>query len=330
MSSTIPYQERTAAEAVGLAEGEVPVIVLPNGERLEFPGCRAYKMSLSELEEYEGRYEYWYGPTETLIVVADEPRVSGDHELPAPYLMQLVQQIADECGAHFIPFGTVSIWDANAEGIPRVVMRPDQCLYLRPQSARLPDKDGLKLGFHTLPDVVLEVDHTTDIRRGKLHQYALWGFPEVWVEVPEAYTPSRRAGKPRLTIYVLEGSQYREVAASRALAGWTAAEIHRALNERLGWSSETTAALLRVARALTARLGTAGPEGTPRLRMHREEGKRALLCQQAALRFGENVAKDLASLLADVSGENLTHVGGWIVTSHNGDELLRRVRENRA
>ena len=338
MSSTIPYQERTSAEAVGLAEEEVPVIVLPNGDRLEFPGCRAYKMSLPELEEYEGRYEYWYGPTETLIVVADEPRVSGDHELPAPYLMQLVQQIADECGAHFVPFGTVSIWDANAEGVPRVVMRPDQCLYLRPQSARLPDKDGLKLGFHTLPDVVLEVDHTTDIRRGKLHQYALWSFPEVWVEVPEAYTPSRRAGKPRLTIYVLEGRQYREVAASRALAGWTAEEIHRALNERLRWSSETIAALLRVARALTARLGTAGPEGTPRLRMHREEGrkegreegKRALLCQQAALRFGEDVAKDLASLLADMAGENLTHVGAWIVTSHSGDELLRRVRENRA
>ena len=98
--------------------------------------------------------------------------------------MQLVQQIADECGAHFVPFGTVSIWSADAAGAPRVVMRPDQCLYLRPQSARLPDKEGLKLGTHTLPDVVLEVDHTTDIRRGKLHQYALWGFPEVWVEVP--------------------------------------------------------------------------------------------------------------------------------------------------
>ena len=340
MSSIIPYQEHTT-ESVDLAEEEVPVIVLPDGERLEFPGCRAYKMSLSELEEYEGRYEYWYGPTETLIVadtqtliVADEPIVSGDHELPPPYLMQLVQQIAEECGAHFVPFGTVSIWRQNAQGVPRVVLRPDQCLYLRPQSARLPDKDGLKLGFHTLPDVVLEVDHTTDIRRGKLHQYALWGFPEVWVEVPEAYTPSRRAGKPRLTIYVLEGRQYREVSASRALAGWTAEEIHRALNERLGWSPETTAALLRVARALTARLGTAGPEGTPRLRMHREEGreegKRDLLCQQAALRFGEDVARDLASLLADVSGENLTQVAGWIVTSHNGDELLRRVRGNRA
>ena len=101
MSSTIPYQEH-ATESVDLAEEEVPTIVLPNGDRLEFPGCRAYKMALSELEEYEGRYEYWYGPTETLIVVADEPRVSGDHELPASYLMQLVQQIADECGAHFV------------------------------------------------------------------------------------------------------------------------------------------------------------------------------------------------------------------------------------
>ena len=335
MSSTIPYQE-----TVGLVEEEMPTIALPNGTRLEFPGCRAYKMSLSELQEYAGRYEYWYGPTETLIVadtqtliVADEPIVSGDHELPPTYLMQLIQQLAEECGAHFVPFGTVSIWRQNAQGVPRVVMRPDQCIYLRPQSARLPDKDGLKLGFHTLPDVVLEVDHTTDIRRGKLQQYALWGFPEVWVEVPEAYTPSRRSGKPRLTIYVLESGQYREVAASRAFAGWTAAEIHRALNERLGWSAATIAALLRVARALTMRLGTAGPEGTPRLRMHREagreEGKRALLCQQAALRFDDDVARDLASLLADASGENLTHVGGWIVTSQSGEELLRRVREDR-
>ena len=102
MSSTIPYQKHTT-ESANLADEEVPTIVLPNGERLEFPGCRAYKMSLSELEEYEGRYEYWYGPTETLIVVADEPRVSGDHELPAPYLMQLVQQIADECGHTLSP-----------------------------------------------------------------------------------------------------------------------------------------------------------------------------------------------------------------------------------
>ena len=33
-----------------------------------------------------------------------------------------------------------------------------------------------------LPSVVLEVDHTADIRRGKLRQYEAWRFPEVWVE----------------------------------------------------------------------------------------------------------------------------------------------------
>ena len=73
---------------------------------------------------------------------------------------------------------------------------------------------------------------------------------------------------------------------------------------------------MRVARALTARLGTAGPEGTPRLRMHREEGRKEgreegkrTLCHQAALRFGEDVAKDLAALLADMVGENLTARG---------------------
>ena len=43
------------------------------------------------------------------------------------------------------------------------------------------------------------VDNTTDVRRGKLALYESWGFPEVWVEVPErvfAEPPGRPA--PRL------------------------------------------------------------------------------------------------------------------------------------
>ena len=31
--------------------------------------------------------------------------------------------------------------------------------------------------------MVLEVDHTTDARRGKLPLYESWGFPEMWVDV---------------------------------------------------------------------------------------------------------------------------------------------------
>ena len=333
--------ERNVEEAAG----DAPVLYLPDGKRLVFPGCHAKHVSAAAIETYEGRFEYWHGPTETLIVADDDAHiVSADHELPAQYLAQLTQQLADECGAHFMAFGTTSIWRLDAEGRYEAIMRPDQCIYLRPQEAWLPDRQGLKLGVHTLPDVVLEVDHTTDIRQGKLQTYASWGFPELWVEVPEAFTPYRRAGLPGLTIRVWEGGGYREVDASRAFAGWTAAEIHTALNERTGWSAATIAALVRVAKALTKQLGTAGPEGTPRLWRHRAEGRaqghaegraqghaegeRALLCRLAARRFGNEVAESLGELLAGMASEDLVSVADWIVECASRDELLRRVRES--
>ena len=332
-------ESNVAAAVLNAEEEGAPVLYLPDGQRLVFPGCHAKHVSAAEIEMYEGRFEYWHGPTETLIVSdADARIVSGDHELPSQYLAQLAQQLADECGAHFAAFGTTSIWRLDAQGHYEGIMRPDQCIYLRPQEAVLPDRQGLKLGVHALPDVVLEVDHTTDIRRGKLWLYEAWGFPELWVEVPEAYTPNRRAGLPGLTIRVLEEGRYREVAASRAFAGWTAAEIHAALNERTGWSAATTAALVRVGQALTAQLGTAGPEGTPRLWRHRAEGRaegrqqghaegeRALLCRLAARRFGDEAAASLGELLAGLASEDLADVGDWIFEC-TSDELLRRVRE---
>ena len=49
-----------------------------------------------------------------------------------------------------------------------------------------------------LPDVVLEVDHTTDVRRRKLGIYKGSGFPEIWVLVP--WEASVRA--PGLAIHV--------------------------------------------------------------------------------------------------------------------------------
>ena len=83
---------------------------------------------------------------------------------------------------------------------------------------------AMELGEHDFPDVVLEVDHTTDVYRGKLRLYEAWGFPEVWVEVPNYRAVSRpkrrRAG---LTIHVLEGGEYRESVESRAFPGWSAA-----------------------------------------------------------------------------------------------------------
>ena len=119
----------------------------------------------------------------------------------------------------------------DEHGEPQRIMQADESLYLHPAHARLPGA-AMVVGADDLPDVVLEVDHTTDARRGKLALYESWGFPEVWVDVPDAPSPSRpRARRPGLTIHLLALGRYRVAAESRALPGWTAAEIHEALNE---------------------------------------------------------------------------------------------------
>ena len=100
----------------------------------------------------------------------------------------------------------------------------------------------------------------------------LWGFPEVWVAVPERESPSRPAGRgPGLTIHLLEGGTYGTARESRTFPGWTANEIHMALNEPVR-SAVTSRVLDRVGRGLGARDGT-GPDDTLWLRAHREEGR---------------------------------------------------------
>ena len=134
-------------------------------------------------------------------------------------------------------------------------MSADQVVYLHPAEAR-PRGGGIEYGGDALPDVVLEVDYSTDVRRRKLSIYESWGFPEVWVEVPDAswrYRPKSR--RSALTIHVLEGGRYVEAASSRAFPGWTAAEIHKTLNE-----PEASLATVDVVRRVAGVLG--GAEGT--------------------------------------------------------------------
>ena len=148
-------------------------------------------------------------------------------------------------------------------------MQADQIVYLRPVQTA-PRGAAVEVGTDHLPDVVLEVDYSTDVRRGKLGLYQAWGFPEVWVEVPEAESPNRSRRRPAgLTIHRLGPGSYRRAAASAAFPGWTAAEIHAALNEpRL--SEATSAVLTRVGRALGDAEGT-GPDDDPWLREQRRE-----------------------------------------------------------
>ena len=72
-------------------------------------------------------------------------------------------------------------------------------------------------------------------------------------------------------IHLLEGDGYRESAASRAFAGWRAAEIHGALNET-AMSPETAEVLWRVGRALGEREGTV-PEDDHLLRRMERRGR---------------------------------------------------------
>ena len=152
--------------------------------------------------------------------------------------------------------------------------------------------------------MMMEVDNTTDVRRGKLALYESWGFPELWVDVPDAMSPSRPAGlRPGLTIHLLEERVFRPAPSSRAFPGWTADEIHRALNEP-ELSAATTAALRRVGRALGAAEGT-GPDDDPLLRAERLEGRmeaqRAAVLQVFMTR-GLTVSAALPRRLAELEG----------------------------
>ena len=235
---------------------------------LEFPGCKPVHVPREAIETFDGRLEFWDAATATAWVC--EPN-SPYHEEPAETLSTLLARVAGVRGSPIKAYGSMDLRLRDEQGEPRRILQADQSVYLHPLRAKLPGAAAMVVGEHDHPDVVLEVDHTTDVRRGKLGLYESWGFPEVWVEVPEKSAPNRPRGRRRgLTIHVLEGGAYRVRAGSRAFPGWTAEEIHTAMNETTP-SARTHAVLERVGAALGAREGT-GPDDDPLLRSQRRQG----------------------------------------------------------
>ena len=227
----------------------------------EFPGCRSFRLRSGEVEAYERHIEFWDAATETAWKLRD---VTGSHELPGQRLVGLCAIIAGVRGAGIACFGHTSFLQRDERGERLRLLEADEAVYLYPERARMPLDSVLTVGEHDLPDVVLEVDNTTDVRRGKLGLYESWGFPEV-----------QTAGRPRglvrgLTVYRREGGRLR-AAASGAFPGWRASEIHAGLNE-LRVSALTSSALTRVGRVLGARDGTR-PDDMPWLRVQREESR---------------------------------------------------------
>ena len=195
-----------------------PVEVTPGAQpptAADFPGCRPVRLPREELDDSEIRLEYWDTVSETAWIC--DP-VSSYHEDPTRCLGRLAERIAQVRGAPVKCLGSTDLTERDADGEPRLIMQADELVYLHPTRARLP-VPVLTIGEQDLPDVVLEVDHTTDVRRRKLGQYESWAFPEVWVEVPEARTPDRpRSRRSGLTIHLLEDGAYRESVESRAEA----------------------------------------------------------------------------------------------------------------
>ena len=265
------------------AEGSAPLVPLRDERRLhvaavtyraappelEFPGCERMRLTRDEIDAFEGRLEFWDARAETAWVVR-EP-TSPVHERPGQALATLVDRIAAVRGSPIISYGAMDLLQRAPDGAPRRIMQADQSVYLRPKRVVLPGPRAMIVGEHALPNVVLEVDHTTDVRRGKLLQYEAWEFPEVWVEVPDWSPPSRPRGLvPGLTIHVLEGGAYETSVDSRAFPGWTSEEIHAAMNETTP-SARTYGVLERVGTLLGAREGT-GPDDDPLLRSQRRQG----------------------------------------------------------
>ena len=190
--------------------------------------------------------------TETAWVAREPTTVY--HEGPGQQLAGLLTRIAAVRGAPILTLGTADLLLRDARGERQRILQADQMVWLDPVGTR-PRGAYVEVGADHLPDVVLEVDYATDVRRGKLGLYEAWGFPEVWVEVPAGGSPRRRPG---LTIHRRAADGYRAVGASVALPGWTTAEIHAALNET-ALSKATCAVLERVGRALGEAAGT-GPD----------------------------------------------------------------------
>ena len=294
MQHTTTRAEPTPSPAGSEAPIRTRVRRGPPDEALEFPGCRPVRLLRDRLADFEGRLEYWTARTETAWIVA-EP-TGGIHEATSRRLPELARLIASVRGAPIRAFGSVDLLVQDAADRADRMMQADETLYLDPRRAALPD-GSLVIGEHDRPDVVLEVDHTTDIRRGKLPLYEAWGFPELWRIVPPAGAPRRRPDG--VTIHRLDGDRYRVVPASVAFPGWTAAEIHGALTEPLT-TPATCRVLERVGRALGAR-EVRGPEDDPFLRVvlgrERAAGDAARAAGQAAGRAEGQAALVGAMLL---------------------------------
>ena len=125
----------------------------------DFPGCEAFPLPASEIDHFEGRLEFWDGHTETAWKVCEPTSIQ--HEQPSRQLVQMAGQFAMVRGSRIACFGSGDLVRVDGAGRKRWLMQADEVLYLHPDRVRLRGP-AIDVDADPLPDVVLEVDHTTD------------------------------------------------------------------------------------------------------------------------------------------------------------------------
>ena len=288
----------------------------------DFPGCESFHLPAGEVDRYEGRREFWDGVTETAWKVCEPTSIR--HEQPSRKLAQMAGQFAMLRGSRIVCLGSADLVRLDAAGRKRWLMQADEVLYLHRDLWSRLQGPSIDVDADPLPDLVLEVDHTTDVRRRKPGICKESGFPEIWVLVP--WESSVRA--PGLTIHVRYGEEYREEVASRAFPGWKAQEIHRALTEA-PLAEPAWRALERTALAMGAREGTK-PEDDPLMRSlsARARAKGRMEIVAAVLRIrGIEAALDSAEVHALFGGlsDDALMAAALVCTSEA--DFRRRIRE---
>lgn len=286
----------------------------------DLPGCESFPLTVDEIERHDDRVEYWDARAGMAWRVRD---VSSWHEQPGQRLAMLAARMASVRGAPIECFGSTSLARLDAAGRPHQILQADNVVYLRPAEWRT--RGRVKVDGGPLPDVVLEVDHTTDVRRWKLGKYREWGFPEIWVLVPSKR--SRRA--PGLAIHVRDpGGGYRTAPQSAAFPGWTEDEVYRALTEE-PLSAASWQALERVGRVLGERDGTT-PEDDPLTRSLQERGvaRASADAVVAALRVrGIDVPAQMAADPDLLCGSSVDIAMAVALRCSDAPDFRRRIRQ---
>lgn len=126
---------------------------------LAFPGCDRIPMTLAEYRGCEHPPELWDAASRTAWRVREGP--TWVHEGPSQTLAEMAALIAAARGSPIKCYGNMGLVQCYEAGTKRLVLHPDQTVYLHPSQVEQDFEDPLLVVGRSFPDVVLEVAPTS-------------------------------------------------------------------------------------------------------------------------------------------------------------------------